>query len=272
MKQALKNFQDCILKYRKSSLVAAGILGLMLAMAIYCLTSYLSLKPEILQSSLTILFLGIPTLFIIWLFRTHDVQRQIDKTQESINNSSFFECARMLTTESDLSRKMAFEQIAYIKNKTEFNINRIGDSLSTESAKHQYVVALEQLAYLRRETGFDKKRIDLLTKNLVLKDKNLKFTQLSGINLSGANLEKAYLTGACLEIAKLSGANLQGVDFVSANLRNADLEYSDIRDADLRNATLEGTKFRGTKYNAKTEKNFPEGFAPEGKHMDYKTE
>ena len=237
------------------------------------ITEYIT---EYITGYLLYLILVLPTFYTLWVFRTHDVQRQIDKTQENINNSSFFECARMLTADDSSSTALAkhqhvavLEQLAYLKRETGFRKRKTADSSSTASAKHQYIVALEQLAYLRRETEFDKKRIDLLTRNLVLKNKDLKFTQLSGINLLGADLEEAHLTGAYLEMAQLTVANLQGVDFVSANLRNADLEYSDLRNADLRDATLEGTKFKGAKYNAKTKKNFPEGFTPEGKGMVY---
>ena len=171
-----EKFQDCVLKYRKSSLVGTGILGLILAMAIYYLTSYLSLKPEILQSSLTILFLGIPTLFAIWLFRTHDIQRQIDKTQENTNNSSFFECARMLT---------------------------VNNPSSTRLAKHQYVVALEQLAYLRNETEFDRQRIDSLTQNL-----NLMELDISGARLNNLDLSNATFTATTLDGAEIKGTKL----------------------------------------------------------------
>ena len=204
-----ENLQDCILKYRKSSLVVAGLLGLGLAILIYYLTGYLKPKNQILQSSLTILALGLPTFFILWLFRTHDVQRQIDKTQgqidipqeqvhkaqeqiditqeqvhkaqeqiditqEGINNSSFLECARMLTTDV---------------------------SSSTQTAKHQYVVALEQLAYLRNKTEFDKERIDYLTQNINLRGQNLTGARLNNLDLSKANLHDTILNDAVYNLA-----------------------------------------------------------------------
>ena len=270
-----QSMQSLPIRRRVIFLVIAAMLGI-ISFSNFDFRSFDLKNTEYISNYLRYLIIVLPTFATLWVFRTHDVERQIDKTQESINNSSFFECARMLTADDSSSTALAkhqyvvaLEQLAYLKRETGFRKRRTADSSSTKSAKHQYVVALEQLAYLRRETGFDKKRIDLLTRNLVLKHKDLKSIQLSGINLLGVDLEEACLTGAYLEMARLTVANLQGVDFVAADLRNADLRYSDIRNADLRGANLEGTKFEKAKYNAKTEKNFPEDFTPEGKGMDY---
>ena len=163
-----ENIQSHI-KYRTILLVAAGFLGVYLAPHIYYVTDNLGLKNDILQNSLTILTLGLPTFFTLWLFRTHDVQRQIDKTQENTNNSSFFECARMLTTKDPLSIK----------------------------------IALEQLAYLRNETEFDKKRIDHLTQNL-----NLSELELGGARLNNLDFSKAIFDATILNFAKLKGTKL----------------------------------------------------------------
>ena len=114
------------------SLVLAGLIGIALVYAVY--PSFEGLKEDnpTLRSSLAILVLGLPTFFTLWLLRTHDVQRQINKTKESINNSTLFESVKMLTEK-------------YPEGYTKEN------SLSAK-------IALEQLAYLRREPGFDKER------------------------------------------------------------------------------------------------------------------
>ena len=120
---------------------------------------------EYIHDDLHYLILVLPTFFILWVFRTYDVQRQIDKTQESINNSSFFECAQMLASEELLAPRMALEQLAYLKN----------------------------------ETDFDKKRIDYLTRNVNLKDRDLIGARLNNLDLSNAILNEVILDKAILK-------------------------------------------------------------------------
>ena len=218
--------------HRRCSLLRAGILGAGLACIAYCLTSISGLCNDILQSSITILALGLPTFYVLWKFRTHDVQRQIDKVQEQIakteentNNSTFFECARILTEEKSAEGKSTQH-----------------DSLSKKTA-------LEQLAYIRK-TGFDEKRIDSLTKGLNLRDKIFYLARFNGLDLSianlygakliGANLRGAELNRANLTRAKLIGADLTGANLTNAELTGADLTGAKLNDADLANAELNG--------------------------------
>ena len=217
-----------ILKYRKTFLVLAGISGMILAYGVYDsvsdIESLYHIENEVLQSSLTILALGLPTFFILWLFRTHDVQ-------ENINNSTFFECARMLVEETQEEE----------------------DTQEREDTKKRYLstkIALEQLAYLRRETGFSKKRIDFITQELNLDRINLKGARLSGLDLSGAKLSKADLSNADLNRVKLIDANLDAADLSGTNLRYAYLQganlsnfVDDVKDKD---------KWDFTTYNSET--------------------
>ena len=137
------------LKYRKTFLALASILGMVLAYGMYDFFSgERDLENNVLHSSLTILALGLPTFFMLWLFRTHDIQ-------ENINNSTFFECARMLTEEYPT-----------------------GDTLATLPPQ----IALKQLAYLRRKTNFNRERIDLLTQGLKLNEIFLVNAYLDGID------------------------------------------------------------------------------------------
>ena len=227
-----KTFHAWILENRERALLFASLAGIVLAFIIYGLTCLIGLGNDngnkILQSSLTILALGLPTFFILWLFRTFDVQRQIDKTQgqinktqeqinkaqeqiamtqKSINNSSFFECARILIAD-DYS------------------------SPNTEPTTDRYAVALEQLAYLRRETRFDEERIDYLTRRLSLRKRDFCSAQLSGLDLFDAKLALTDLT--------------------NANLEQVDLRSADLRDTILERAILTGTNLKGAIYNDKT--------------------
>ena len=222
--------RELTLKYRKTFLVLAGIFGIGLAHGMHRFFPYIyDTSNPVLHSSLTILALGLPTFFALWLFRTYDVQRQIDKTEENTNNSTFFECARMLVE--------ATQQGGETEKK----------SLSAK-------IALEQLAYLRRETSLDKKRIDLLTQGLDLSDLDLKYADLSGLNLSrtklsDAHLEKANLRGTSLNDTDLTHAYLQGT-----NLSNFtdDFKYKSKwhlaiydRDSNFYGTWLESVKARG---------------------------
>ena len=204
---------ELILKYRKTFLVLAGILGMGLACGVYqFFLDALENNNDILHSSLTILALGLPTFFILWLFRTWDVQRQIDKTEENTNNSTFFECARMLMEGKDLQKR----------------------------------VALERLAYLRRETGFNNKSIDILIQGTGAKKlsyADLRGLDLSGYNLSSSSLDNADLRDTILVDANLVGADLSGADLSGANLYGADLGSANLKDIKLSSAT---------KYNDKT--------------------
>ena len=186
-----RGVKGCILEHRKSALIVAGAIGLLLAFGVYNTVADWFNDTPTLKSSITILALSLPTLFILWMFRTHD-------TQENINNTTLFECARLLATKDSLSQK----------------------------------IALEQLAYLRRETSFDKKRIDLLTRNLSLQDKDFSHAQLRGLDLSGADLRKTTL--------------------IKADLREVTFDKSDLRGIVLSGADLSNTNLKGSYYNDET--------------------
>ena len=223
--------------HRRCSLLRAGILGAGLACIAYCLISISGLCNDILQSSITILFLGLPTFYVLWVFRTHDVQRQIDKTEENTNNSTFFEYERILEEE-----KSAPVISGSIKDYDEL-------------IKYEYSpekTALEQLAYLRRETNFDKNRIDSLTRGRDLKGRNFNFARFSGLNLfevdlTNGRLFKADLSGVNLTKAKLNGILLNGADLSGADLTKAVLGVN------LLVGTIydDETKFSGTSFENK---------------------
>ena len=214
--------------HRRCSLLRAGILGVLSAFFIYYF--FFGLKHDILRSSITILFLGLPTFYVLWRFRTHDVQEQIAKTEENTNNSTFFECARMLAEEKPPEH----------------------DSLSKKTA-------LEQLAYLKRETCFDKNRIDSLTRGLHLSGEIFEFARFNGLDLSMANLNKAKLAHADLTGANLTGAKLSNVDLTGANLTgailngatllNVTLNRVDLTEVDLTEVDLTGTDLTGVNLN-----------------------
>ncbi len=185
-----------ILENRTYSLFRAGLIGIVFALIVYWI--FCALDNYVLHGSLTILALGLPTFFVLWLFRTHDVQRQIDKTEENINNSTFVECERIL-------------------------IGGVKGEKDKERESSEAKIALEQLAYLKRETNFDEKRIGLITQGIDLDRMHLEDARLSGLDLSGAYLRNTHLEGADLSETNLSGADLSDADLSDANLQGANL-------------------------------------------------
>ena len=163
------------------------------------------------------LILAAPTLAVLWVFRSHDARKQLEANKNNTNNSTFFECAKMLTEEHPEGK------------------------ISSKK------IALEQLAYLKRETGFDEKRIDLLTQGCDLEEENLNRAQLDSIDLSKAKLNNTQLMSADLSNANLFFSYLINTYLSYANLTNANLKY-----AKLTNANLKGTNLSHIVYNDKT--------------------
>ena len=196
-----KLLMDFFVNYRIISLVIFAFLGLVLYIFTYILLFESTEFPKIndlSRNSLSLLVLGLPTFFILWIFRTHDVQRQID-------NSTFFECTRLLASEEKT-----------ISKKT----------------------ALEQLVYLRQKNSSYRERVDSLTRGIPLEKVVLNFAQLNDINLSNADLTGADLTGANLTDADLIRTNLTDANLTDANLTDADLTGADLTGADLTDAKL----------------------------------
>ena len=172
--------------------------------------------------------------------------RQIE---ESIDDSTFFECIRLLVSEEKKVSKK---------------------------------IALEQLLYLRRKNPSYKERIDSLTQGISLEGTTLDFAQLNEINLSNADFGEATLVGtrlikanltsarlayACLIDTKLASADLTNAYLSSSNLTGADLEDANLTDAKLYRTDLEKAKyynkaiFKGAIYDEDTK--FPPDFDPQ---------
>ena len=188
-----QNIKKWPFRYRKTFLVLAAILGILLAASWQTkgLGDFLRLDVP-LRRSLTLLFLGLPTFFLLWVFRTHDVQ-------ENINNSTFFECARLLASRETYSEKVALEQLAYLKNETGFNKERIDLLTRNISLSKGIEHELEKMPYFSL----------VQFRNLDLSYADLRYINLRRADLSGTDLREAYLSGADLTEAILTGTNLQ---------------------------------------------------------------
>ena len=95
------------LKQRKTGLIITAVLGLILACLIYCFACSLNFDERII-ASLTMLFLGLPTFFLLWVFRTND-------TKENIHNNAFFGALGLLGNQE--TKREAIIQLMYLRNK-----------------------------------------------------------------------------------------------------------------------------------------------------------
>ena len=233
----LKDLGILILKYRKISLLICGIIGVafscLFSLLSYLLSCYfpdtfLESSPQ-LKSHLTILFLGLPTFFLLWFFRTSD-------TRESLNSSNFFGALNLLGGAVDTQKRYGLVQLLDLKKKGiyEKQVNSIVNNLSlnqTDLKKMRLKKADLRGANLQ---GADLEGVDL-------EEADLRWSSLSGANLKGANLQGADLEGALLIETDLQGANLGGTD-----LSLTKFIRSDLRRVALHKAKIGGTQFTGS--------------------------
>ena len=181
-----------IYKWRKSCLLAAALIG---SASFYF---FLRCWPELalhvgldgnsdngnsnsrIRTSLSLLFLGLPMAYFLWLFRTHD-------TLENINRPAFFDASKLLASKDTKEKEFGIRQLAHLRNEVGAHKDEI-DALTKR----------------------------LVLNNVMLTGINLKGFKLQGANLQGANLHGANLRGANLQEADLRGTNLQEADLRGA--------------------------------------------------------
>jgi len=251
----MKSLCECVkewaLKCRFTVLVLMGLCGLLLVLALHRFGEFflvlfcadkLSGVLEKFFASLYVIFLGLPTLAMLWFFRTTDTLEQIRRTKESTEASTLFGALEMLFAGNPTER-------AIVKNATGFahlmNLRQQG--------LHQSIIDLAT-----RTANFA--GLDLTAHSL--RGADLSFARLQKANLSGMDLTETKLRYADLIDANLLNANLQGVDLANATLSGANLIQADLRGADLRNAVVarerytphgSPTMLRGARYSADTQ-------------------
>ena len=230
IKKSIKNF---IINHRIFSLIMSAILGVALSAWAYCYLPCLLPETEYrLKTSLIMLLLALPTVFLIWFFRTYDVREQIEKSRTNNQLNNFANALKLFVEKENIEA------------------NCIGLKLLLE-IKHQELY---------------EKQINLATKF-----KNLQNANLSGADLHGADLRNAELQGAILVGADLRWADLRGVITGqvivgrATSLINAKLQEAKLQGADLQRAELQGAKLQKAEYNDKTI--FPHYFNPKAHGM-----
>ena len=266
--------KNWVLTHRIHVLVFAGWFGLVLAVdLVYQSEFFIELigvekvagAVEKFIASLCVIVLGLPTLGVLWFFRTNDTLDQIRKAKESTDASVLFGAQKMMS---------------------------VGDG---EKPSVKNLFAFEQLMHLHQQGSY-RATIALITRDANLADLTLYSIPMRGADLSEAKLQKARLYGADLwkanlwsadlSEASLDFADLQGANMVFANLQNADLldadlqganmqcaklQNADLRDAnlqgvDLEEAELSGANLKGAKYSAETK--LPAALNPAVEGMD----
>ena len=238
----IKIIKRLLLKYRVCALILSASLGICLSLWWFVLNGLIPWCPlgETLQlreiigiepaskgkgldSSLTTLFLALPTLFILWLFRTHDTREQIEKTKDQI--------------------EITKEQIEKSQNNTLTSILTHAMDMITSDDLKRRVTGLIQLGQLKKQTDNFNAQIDGVTRNLDLRThdingKTLNENEKIPIICQRALLMKAALKGMDLSDAKLRGADLEFADLTNTNLIRADLSDAVLTKADLTNSDL----------------------------------
>ena len=166
-----------------------------------------------LKTSLVMLSLSLPTVFLLWLFRTHDVEEQIKKAQENNEFNNFANAMRLFVEKDNMEA------------------NAIGFKLLIK-LKHQ---------------GLYNDEIDLSTRYKSLYEADLKEAELREADLHGADLRKTNLQRVKLQKADLSLTKLQEADLQEAKLQEAKLQEVKLQEAKLQKAELQKAKLQGAR-------------------------
>ena len=248
-----KSIKQWLLDNRFLSLIFAAIFGVLLGIFWVkwngCLPPIPSnLKESIginecnkgsdLDLSLTTLLLVLPTLLVLWLFRTHD-------TRDNILTNILTHALDMIVDPDLKRRSMGLIQLAQLKKQT----NDFDAQIDAATRLLDLSADLSEGASLSTGTPTEFKKSQLMFSSL--ENMDLRAASLRGANLRGADLRNADLSSAILISASLRGANLSG----------ANLSYAFLSDANLSDAG----DLSGAKYNEKTD--FPKGFNPEAEGM-----
>ena len=183
---------------------------------------------ERLNNSLFLIILSLPTLFVLWLYRTHDVKQQIEQSAEQINLSMLHKATDMVADKDPTRKSVGLKQLDQIKKNGLF-LDEINILIKSSIGKEVNLVG----AYLE---GVDLEGVDL-------EKANLQNANLQNANLAEVNLQNADLTEASLAGANLQGVNLQGVNLTGANLKEVNLAGANLQGTSLQGINLQGANF-----------------------------
>lgn len=188
--------------------------------------------------------IGLPIVLVLWIFRTYDVREQIQKTQEQIHSSSYYNALAMFSEESQDAlaqrRTLGFKCLMQLRNTDKVFVDEI-DNITPHA--HLNGAQLSK-ANLRRANLHNANFNNANLNGALLDDANLQGAALSGADLSNANLRSSILNGANLSNTNLNEADLSSAQLSSVNLSGADLSGANLQGANLNEADLNSTKFQ----------------------------
>ena len=239
-----RSFLGLAIKYRVEFLCASAFIGFLLSLGIDQLQkiSFLALSQNLDKLFLPIL--ALPTAFLLWYFRTYDVKTQISKTQESINNSSFFEAIKMLSEGLEDIKLLNIGKktngkisSSSIKGKVEdlvhnIQLLRITEDpnffLSIKNELHDSNSNKEELQYQERELI----EIARSNRSLILKSA---IHEIGYLIRTGFNKERIR---SITQELTLEHASLHSLDFSSFDLQGTQLSYSYLNNCSFKKANL----------------------------------
>ena len=124
MKNFILNIKEWILNYRLIFLFLTSALGLCILCGIqtdYYLHNISKIKNEKLVANIQILLISLPTLTLLWYFRTYDTREQIEKSQENIQTSILTKAMDMITDENTDKKALGLLLLLKIKKDNEKN-------------------------------------------------------------------------------------------------------------------------------------------------------
>ena len=246
--------KNWVLAHRFRVLVFAGWMGMALA---FDLVYYSELFVELIGvekiagavekfvASLWVIVLGLPTVGMLWFFRTNDTLEQIHIARESMDASILTNAQKMMSEDA-------------------------------EKPGTKTLVGFDQLMRMRQRGSY-LSAVDAATRNANLAGLRLIGSPMTGMYMRGAylpnaNMRKSILVGADLRNAHLYSANLTEAELLHANLRRAHMEHAVLENANLQFAHLQGANLSwattlsnavlsGAEYSDETK--FPNGFDPD---------
>ena len=230
IKKKFYNYQN-----RKLWIFGSAIVGIILTLSFYFI--FKDWLEKRLLANLTLLALSLPTIFLLWLYRTYDVKKQIEKTEDNTHQTNYLKAIDLILE-------------GYIKAKKgeSEDDKKTNNELDRQTKIKKITTGSIQLSRLRSKEILQDEinhNSQYLLKGADLQGAYLQGANLEGANLEGANLQGADLQGADLQGANLQGANLQGADLQGANLKGANLRWANLQGADLFGADLFGADLFG---------------------------
>ncbi len=201
--------KNWLLRNRLISLIISALLGVILLSnmsnmkddAFSCIVSD---DYDILKHIRTIL-LAIPAATLLWLFRTHDVEEQITKSQDSINLNILFKGIDGVNSQNEQEIRSGFTLLVKL-----------------------------------RSDGYLKSEIDTVTRNIRFTGTSFIGVKFDGLDLTNAKFENKNYSNIDFRDCTFNGTNLSSATFDRATFYNVEMLSSQLIGTVFINVELKG--------------------------------